>query len=241
MTAKKVDNAFPTLSQPKKGYRYGIDSFLLARFARFRPEETVCDLGAGVGILGLLALSRSQVKQVVALEVQEDLARLALENARILGISERFEVLHANWREARRLLKPKRFHVVISNPPYRRAKTGKVPPEGSKAIAKHEILGSLPDLVAAGLHLMRPSGRFLLMYPPLRLEELILELQRHRLKVQRMAMIHPYLDRPASLVMVEAIRSQAREIVVEPPVIVYRDPDHYTPEIEAWVGPKRRV
>jgi tRNA1Val (adenine37-N6)-methyltransferase len=178
---------------------------------------------------------------VVAVEVQEEPARLALENARILGVAERFEILHANWRDAARLMKPKRFHTVVANPPYRKAKTGKIPPEGSKAIAKHEILGAMPDLIAAAAHLLKPSGRFVAMYPPLRLEEMIRELHAVGFKIQRMSMIHPYPDRPATLAMVEAVRAPGRELSVEGPVIVYRDPDHYTPEIEAWIGPKRRV
>lgn len=232
---------FPTLSQPARGYRYGIDSMLLARFAKFTERETVCDLGAGVGILGLLALSRFQAKQVVAVEVQEDLARRALDNAKILKVAERYEVLHADWRDAKRLLKARRFHAVISNPPYRKANSGLLNPNQSKAIAKHEIMGNMSDLVAAAAHLLKPTGRFLVMYPPLRLEELIAELQAKKFKIQRMAMNHPYADRPATLVMVEAVRSPVREITVEAPVVVYRDPEHYTAEVEAWVGPKRRV
>jgi len=237
---KRPFQEFPTLKQPKQGYRYGIDSFLLARFAKVKASENLCDLGSGVGILGLLALSRGKAKHVVALEVQQDLARLALDNAEILGVREHYEVLHANWKDAKKLLKPKRFNVVISNPPYRKLQTGKVPPENSKAISKHEILGTMRDLIETAAFLVKPSGRFLAMYPPLRLEELVEELAQAKFKIQRMGFIHPYPDRSATLVMVEAVRSLHRELLVEAPVIVYRDPDHYTPEVEAWVGPKRR-
>jgi tRNA1(Val) A37 N6-methylase TrmN6 len=79
------------------------------------------------------------------------------------------------------------------------------------------------------------------MYPPLRMEELIKELALAKFKIQRLVAIHPYIDRPATLIMVEAVRSPVRELLLEPPVIVYRDPDHYTPEVEAYVGKKRRV
>jgi tRNA1Val (adenine37-N6)-methyltransferase len=232
---------FIPLCQPKKGYRYGIDSLLLARFADLRPGDRVCDLGSGVGILALWALTRRRVAQAVAIEVQKELAALALKNAELLGVKDRLEVFCENWRRVKSFLKPHSFPVVISNPPYRRARSGKAPPDASKAIAKHEIEGAMPDLVKAAGYLMKPSGRFCVMYPPLRLEELIGELNRAKLKVQRMAFIHPYRDRPATLVMVEAVRSMERELKVEAPIIVYRDPDHYTPEVEAWVGPKRRV
>src|SRR4029078_10079683 len=104
-----------------------------------------------------------------------------------------------------------------------------------------EVEGNMIDLIKAAAYLMKPSGRFCVMYPPLRLEELIVELAAAKLKIKRMAFIRPYQDRPATLVMVEAVRSMPRELKVEPPIVVYRDPEHYTPEVEAWVGPKRRV
>ncbi|MFO1463617.1 MAG: methyltransferase [bacterium] len=232
---------FIPLFQPKKGYRYGIDSLLLARFADLRASDRVCDLGSGVGILALWALTRRRVEHAVAIEVQKELAELALKNAEVLGVKDRLEVFHENWRRVKSFLKPHGFHVVISNPPYRRAHSGKAPPDLGKAIAKHEIEGSMPDLIKAAAYLLKPAGRFCVMYPPIRLEELLGELQKARFKVQRMGFIHPYRDRPATLVMVEAVRAMARELKVEPPIVVYQDPDHYTPEVEAWVGPKRRV
>ncbi len=230
-----------TLKQPVKGYRYGIDSFLLARFAQFKKTDNVCDLGAGVGILSLLALTRGKVQKAVAVEIQEDLAKLALENAEILEVEDRFEVFVDNWKNVKKLLKPHRFNVVISNPPYRKAQTGKVSPDRSKAISKHEIEGGLPDLIQAAKYLLNSAGRFVTMYPPLRLEELIQKLANNYFKIERMQVIYPYIDRPATLVMIEAVKSTPRELKVEPPLIVYRDPDHYTAEVESWVGPKRRV
>ncbi|MCE9625067.1 MAG: methyltransferase [Deltaproteobacteria bacterium] len=239
VVSEKTD--FIPLHQPKKGYRYGIDSLLLARFADLRSSDRVCDLGSGVGILALWALTKRKVAQAVAIEVQKDLAELALKNAEVLGVKDRLEVFCENWKRVKGFLKPHSFQVLISNPPYRRANTGKPPPDTSKAIAKHEVEGAMPDLIKAAAYLMKPSGRFCVMYPPLRLEELIAELAKAKLKVQRMAFIHPFQDRPATLVMVEAVRSMPRELKVEPPIVVYRDPEHYTPEVEAWVGPKRRV
>ena len=232
---------FFALHQPKKGYRYGIDSFLLARFARFHPSEIICDLGAGVGTLGLLGLVRGGAKKLVAVEVQEELASYIFKNAELLEVGEKVEILHANWKQVGKYFKRNSFHAVISNPPYHKAKSGLISPSSSKAIAKHEIMGEMSDLIQAARYLLKPSGRLYLMYPPLRMEELIKELALAKFKIQRLVAIHPYIDRPATLIMVEAVRSPVRELLLEPLVIVYRDPDHYTPEVEAYVGKKRRV
>lgn len=97
------------------------------------------------------------------------------------------------------------------------------------------------DLVKTVKHLLKPTGRFYVMYPPLRLEELVINLAKVGIKIQRIGSIHPFADRPASQVMVEAVPAATRELTWEPPLVVYRDVDHYTPEVEAWVGKKRRV
>jgi len=231
----------PFLHQPPKGYRYGIDSFLLVRFMHLTTSDHVCDLGAGVGIVGLLALKRREVRHVTLVEIQEEFAGLARKNALEMGFGERTEVLLGNWKDAAEILKGRRYDVVVSNPPYRKKETGRIPPLKSKAIAKHEILGTMEELIEAGRSLLKPSGRFYLMYPPLRLEECLVGLSKARLKVQRLCFIHSYPQDPAKLFMVEAVKSEPRELHVEAPVVIYRDPEHYTKEVEEWVGRKRKL
>lgn len=177
---------------------------------------------------------------MVAVEVQEGLVELAKKNAELLGAGGRFEIIAGNWKKVEKYFPAKSFHVVMSNPPYRKLKTGKIAPSGSKAIAKHETKGTMRELIGAARYLLKPTGRFYLMYPPLRLEELVQELASGGFKMQKLACIHPYPDRPATQVMVEAVLAKNRELKIEAPVIVYQDPDHYLPEIEAWVGKKRR-
>ncbi len=235
-----TSSPLPSFFQPPKGYRYNIDSVLLAKFARFKKEDRVCDLGAGVGVIGLLALFWGNVAHVTAIEVQEELASFAEQNLKKMNCEERMEVLSLNWKECPKKIKRKSFDVVISNPPYRKIKTGREPPDFQRAIAKYEVLGEMKNLIETSHSLLKPSGRFYVIYPCLRLEELILEIHQSKFKVQRMRFIHPYANRAANLVMIEAVLSTPREIKVEPPLIVYQDSDHYTAEVEAWVGKKKK-
>lgn len=144
-----------------------------------------------------------------------------------------------DWRNLARKRPIPKFDVVLSNPPYRALKTGRLSPVNTVAIAKHEIHGDMSGLLKVVTKTLKPSGRLYLLYPVLRLEELTLKLNQVGMKGQRMRFIHPYQDRPAKQVMVEAVPARSRELKVEHPLIVYRDPEHYTPEVEAWVGKKR--
>ncbi len=232
---------FSKLLQPEKGYRYNIDSFLLMRFAKLFSQDRVCDLGAGVGILGLLALEVYQVQSVLAVEIQQELAELAKKNAQLFTFKERYQVLCEKWQNLKSNLAANCFEVVLSNPPYRKIQTGRLAPDLSKAIARHELRGCMQSLIKIAQYLLTQEGRLYLMYPPLRLEELIVTLAQFNLKIQRMSFVHAYQDAPAKLVMLEIIKASQREIIVEPPLIVYQSPDQYHPQIEEWVGPKLKT
>ncbi|MBL7685702.1 MAG: methyltransferase [Deltaproteobacteria bacterium] len=224
------------LAQPEKGYRYNIDSYLLALFSQFKKTEQVCDLGAGVGILSFLALQKGGVDKVTAVEVQTELSSYLIQNAQKLRLTDQLQLLQMNWKNLSKHLTAQSFDLVISNPPYRKINTGRVSQEKTKLIAKHEVEGGLEDLIQVANYLLKPSGRFCVIYPVLRLEELIQAIAKHSLKMQRMRFIHPYAHQTATHFMIEIVRSVAGEPRVEAPLIVYQDEKNYSPEVEKWVG-----
>lgn len=231
--------SFHQIEQPEKGYRFNIDSLLLIRFARFAPTDKVCDLGAGVGILSILASKWGKTGKITAVEVQKELAQFARSNIQKFQLENQIELIESNWKKLNKIYSASSFDVVISNPPYRKKETGKTSSNSVKLIAKHELLGSMADLLKTADHLLKRKGRLYLIYPPLRLEELILQLKKNNFKIQRMVFIHPYIDRKATHVMIEAVRSVQGEVTVESPIIIFKDADTYQPEIESWIGKKR--
>jgi tRNA1(Val) A37 N6-methylase TrmN6 len=231
---------FPHLKQPEKGYRYNIDSFFLARFAQLKKTDRVCDLGSGVGILGVLAIQRYHVAHVTAVEIQKELAEFARENISDLNLETKMEVWEMDWADLIKKKPKPKFHVILSNPPYQTLHGGKLPPRSTKAIARHEVHGKMSGLLEVAQKILKPNGRFYLLYPVLRLEELVRNLKTVGLKAQRMAFIHPFIDRDATHFLLEAVAAPTRELKVETPLIVYRDPRHYTAEVEQWVGKKYR-
>lgn len=217
-----------------------MDSFLLARFAQWKSSDVVCDLGAGTGILTLLALLQGKVQRATAVEIQKDLIGYLKDNRLAFGLETRLEIHWGDWRRFGVDKPVPKYTVVISNPPYQSPGTGRASPDSSRRAACQELHGGLESLVKCARRVLSPEGRFYCIYPPARLEELLFCLREAGLKAQRLAAVHPYQDRPARHMLVEAVRAPRRELRVEPPVVIYRDPDHYEPEIEAYLGPKRR-
>jgi len=63
-----------TVLQKARGYRFSVDSLLLAGFVNLRKKDRVLDLGTGSGILSVLLAVRFQPREIVGIEIQETLA-----------------------------------------------------------------------------------------------------------------------------------------------------------------------
>ena len=96
--------------------------------------------------------------------------------------------------------------MVTTNPPYMNESHGLKNPEDAKAIARHEVKCTLEDVVREGTRVLKPGGRFCMVHRPRRLIEIITVMKRHGLEPKRMKMVHPYADREANMVLIEAVR-----------------------------------
>ena len=76
-----------------------------------------------------------------------------------------------------------------------------------------------------------PGGRFYMVHRPHRLTEIITALTAHKLEPKRMKFVHPYIDREANMVLIEAVRGGKPMVKLEKPIIVYKEPGVYTDEI----------
>ena len=104
-------------------------------------------------------------------------------------------------------------------------------PEDAKAIARHEILCTLEDVVTQTARLLKPGGSFFLVHRPFRLAEIMVVLREHKLEPKRMQLVYPFVDKEPNMVLLEARRGGRPRMTVEKPLIVYRKPGEYMPEI----------
>lgn len=202
--------------QSAGGYRFGIDSVLLAEFALKGARGLVVDLGTGCGIVALAMLGMGARGSFVGVEIQETLANQALRNALLNGFQERFNVVQADIR--RMPLKKGIADMVVANPPFRRPKSALVSPNTSKAIAKSQILLTIDELIAEAALLLKSKGRFCIVYPAQELASLIQRLRRNGLEPKRMVLQHPTPSHKAELVFLEAQKGARPGMIIEPPI-----------------------
>lgn len=227
-----------TLLQPRVGYRFSIDPLLLADFVGPPPFGRTADLGAGVGIVGLLLAQRDPTAQLTLVELQPRLAALCQENARRNGMEDRVSVIEGDLlaRETRPKLPGATFDRVVSCPPYYRLGTGGINPDGEEAIARHELRLPLSDLVAAARRLVGFRGQVSLVYPSPRLSEMLRHLEDHGLTPLRLRLVYPRPGEPAQRALITACKGARASLTIDPPFYVRDEHGEYSREARRALG-----
>jgi len=187
--------------QSRQGYRFSVDALLLAEFVSVRSEDIVVDLGAGCGIISLFLAVKRKVGFIVGLELQEELASQAQRNIALNKLEKKIAIIRGDLRHLP--IGPGFAHVVVCNPPYRRQKSGRINPDFSKAIARHELSIKVDDILAAGKALLKPGGRLALIYPANRLAEIFAKMRIQEVEPKRLQIVFPNSSSYAKLAMIE--------------------------------------
>ena len=223
-------NGYRIIQNPEK-FCFGMDAVLLSGFAKVKKGEQVLDLGTGTGIIPILLKGKTQGKHFTGLEIQEESAEMARRSVNFNGLSGEISIVTGDIREAADLFGAASFDVVTSNPPYMTGSHGLTNPDEAKAIARHELLCTLEDVIREASAVLKPQGRFYMVHRPFRLAEIFCTMSRYRLEPKRMRLVYPYADREPNMVLIEGLKGGRPRITVEKPLIVYKSPGVYTDEI----------
>lgn len=233
MDNERVDdlqNGYYIIQNPEK-FCFGMDAVLLSGFARVKKGERVLDMGTGTGIIPILLASKTQGEHFTGLEIQEECAEMALRSVQYNGLENKIGITQGDIKEAAGIFGAASFHVVTCNPPYMIGQHGLTNPHMPKAIARHEILCTLEDVVSQTAKILCDRGRFYMVHRPFRLTEIMNVLTKYKLEPKRMQLVYPYIDREPNMVLIEALKGGNPRITVERPLIVYEKPGVYTKSV----------
>jgi tRNA1Val (adenine37-N6)-methyltransferase len=226
-----------SIKQARKGYRFSIDAVILASSIQPKPQERIIDLGTGCGVVPLIVAFRHPKAVLFGVEIQPDLAEMARLNTSENGFTETIQIICGDIRSIR----PGRFDGpvdrVVSNPPFRRAASGRINPNPQRAIARHEIHVTLPILIQTASCLLRTAGRFVVIFTSERLVELIQEMRTHQLEPKSVRFIHSRHDSESKLVMMTGVKRGKPGLKIGAPIFVYNPDGSYTDEVERMFHP----
>ena len=224
--------------QDSERFQFGIDAVLLADFAckGLKAGESVIDLGTGTGIIPLLMAKGCEAAAFTGLEVQKDSADMAARSVALNALEGRIRIINGDLKDAGKLFPRHSFNVVTCNPPYMIDAHGKGNELDALTIARHEVLCTLEDVVAAADSLLATHGRFFMIHRPFRLPEIFSSLEKHKMEMKRMRLVYPFAGKEPNLVLIEARKNAKRRLTIEPPLVVRNNDGQYTAEIRKIYG-----
>jgi tRNA1Val (adenine37-N6)-methyltransferase len=225
------------ITQDRAGYRFSIDAVLLAHFADPRSGDKVLDLGTGCGIIPLILAYRQPQIAIYGVEVQAELAELALTNVRENQLKDRITVFCTDMKLLRPAVTAGPVDLVVCNPPFRRQGSGRINPDAQRAVARHEIKANLRDIIQTSHRMLRTAGRLVLIYTAGRLTDILSRMRADGIEPKFIRMIHSRQDTEAALILIEGVKGGRPDLKIAPPMIIYDKNNDYTDEVESMFKP----
>ena len=239
LPSERIDDlqrkGYKIIQNPEK-FCFGMDAVLLSSFAFIKEGETVLDMGTGTGIIPILLEAKTEGKHFTGLEIQTESAKMAERSVALNSLEEKIDIVEGDIKEATKIFGKNIFNVVTVNPPYMNDLHGIKNPDMPKAIARHEVLCTLDDVVREASGVLKQNGRLYMVHRPHRLVEIIQAMKTYKLEPKRIRFVHPYEDKEANMVLIEALKGGKSMVKIEKPLIVYKDVNVYTDELLEMYG-----
>ena len=135
------------------------------------PPDRLCDLGAGIGTVGLLTLWRlgrraPGPRRLLMVEAQERSQALARRTVAGLDLGgAEVELRLGDLRDDRCFHEGERFPLVTGSPPYFPVERGTSSPMAQRAAARMELRGTIADYARRAARLLTPEGWFVAVFP----------------------------------------------------------------------------
>lgn len=223
--------------QSHEVFCFSMDAVLLGRFASVPKRGRVMDLCTGNGAIPLIMSTRTQEATFTAIEIQERLYDMASRNVQLNNLQERIHIHHGDVKDAAKLFGYGAFDLVTCNPPYMPANSGEQNLSEHHAIARHEIMLNLEDVIRVSSQLARNGGKIALVHKATRMVDIVVLMRQYGIEPKRLRFVHPRRDAEPNMVLIEGIRGGKPELRVQPPLIVYEYGEVYCEELhEIYYG-----
>ncbi|MCR6513926.1 MULTISPECIES: tRNA1(Val) (adenine(37)-N6)-methyltransferase [Clostridium] len=223
------------LIQKLDGFKFGVDAVLLADFANVKSKHRVIDMCTGTGIIPFLVYGKYSPKSILGLEIQEDMVEMANRSVKINSV-DNISFINGDLKDLKLLKSIEKADVVTVNPPYKLNNAGIVNPRDKMAIARHEVMCNLEDVIIAARILLKDNGRVFMVHRPERLADIITLMRKHKIEPKRIRMVHPNKRKAPNIVLVEGQRDGGAFLKWDEPLFVYNEDGTYSDQINKIYG-----
>ena len=204
--------------QYKDGYNFTSDSVILANFVKAKHSDVCVEIGAGSGVISVLANYKNKPQKIYAFELQQKYAELSAKNVEYNRMQNTISIINDNVNNFKSHL-TKEVDVVFSNPPYYKSGICKKSEKEEIAICKHETFLPLEQLIKVASKMLKFGGKFYFVYPASRLDEIFAELKVNNLQPKKMFFAQPTENKQANTVYLECVKGGKAGVKILPVLV----------------------
>ncbi|WP_416175749.1 tRNA1(Val) (adenine(37)-N6)-methyltransferase [Clostridium sp.] len=222
--------------QKKCSFRFGVDAVLLANFVKVESNMSVIDLCSGTGIVSFIIIGKKNAKYVTGIEIQDNMVDMAKRSVLLNNMTKRLKFFHGDISDLNLLKTFPKYDIVTVNPPYKLKNSGIINRDDKNAIARHEILCTLEDVVKASKILLKENGRLYMIHRPDRLVDIMYLMREYKIEPKFIRMVHPSFGKPPNMVLIEGRNNGGKFLKWGSPLYIHSKDGGYTEEIEKIYG-----
>lgn len=218
--------------QNKTGFCFGIDSILLSDFAKnIKNGAKVLDLGTGTGIIATLLCGKTELKEIIGVEIQKEVYEMARRSIQINCLEDRFKIINEDILNLDRILEKGTFDAIVTNPPYKKRNTGIKNEEEKKVISRHETTATLEDFISISKDLLKDKGEFYMVHRPERLVDILELMRKYKIEPKAMRFVYGNQASEPKLILIKGIKNAKPFLKVQNNLYIYKENGEYTEEI----------
>lgn len=218
--------------QDPDSFNFSTDSMLLADFASIPARvKNICDLCTGNAPIPLYFSLRTKAN-IIGVEVQEHSYDLAIKSVEENGLENQIEIINDNLINISEKIGKNKFDLVTCNPPFFKVGNNRINPNDAKAVARHEILANLDDIVKEAARLLNSKGIFSMVHRPDRLLEILDAFRKYKIEPKRLQFIYPKPNSQCNTILIEGVKDGASGLKILEPIFVYDENNEWTKKIK---------
>ena len=212
-------------------FSFSTDALLLGYLTEVRKNDKVMDLCSGNGVIPLLLAAKS-TQPIEGIEIQEQLVSMARRSFKLNDLNDRLTMHHMDLKDVYQTFQPAQYTLVTCNPPYFKMNQNHQHQKEAHKIARHEIMCNLKDCIEAARHLLKESGRFIMVHRAERLMDVLTELRHGKIEPKALTLVYSKHDKPAQTIVVEGRKGGNQGLDIRNPLYIYNEDGSYSDEMK---------
>lgn len=198
-------------------FKFSLDSMLLANFVNINMADSKL-LDFCTGNCPIPIILSNSIKNIVAFEVQKEIYELGDESLTLNNINN-VKLINDDIKNIGNYYEEGYFDIITCNPPYFKViDSSRINDNNVKAIARHEILIKLEDIVSLAYKFLRDKGKLYIVYRPDRLMELLKLFDKYKFGVKKLQCCYNNSDSLSSMILIEAMKNGHDDLKILAPL-----------------------